>query len=608
MRMSLTAAPAATSATLPATDTLSPTPASAPAGPSQPTQPTQPAPPALVATSVRAHWTDRLAHVLLALAALALACFVLAPIVMILAKSVQNRDGTLAGIAHFRAYFESPALLRSVWNSLWISALATCITVPLAFGFAYALTRSRIACKGLLRNLALIPLLAPSLLAAISFIFWFGNQGLFKPWMGSTQIYGPLGIVASLVFATFPHALMILITALSLTDARLYEAADALGTSTVRKFFTITLPGARYGVVSAAMVVFTYAISDFGIPKVIGGNFHMLATDIYKLVIGMQDFSQGAVVSLMLLVPVAVTYCVDARVQRRQMALMSARSVPYVPRRSPRFDLAMAVFCWVMAALMLAVMGMAVYASFVKLWPYNFSLSLNHYRVGLVEGGVVDSYLNSLRMAGLAAVIGPVFIFATAYLLEKTRGMDWLRSFVRLMAVLPMGVPGLVLGLGYIFFFVPHANPLHGLYQTLGILVLVTIVHYYASCHLTAVTALKQLDAEFEAVSASLKVPFYKTFFRVTVPACLPAILEISRYLFINAMTTVSAVVFLYGADTKLASVEIVNLDESGDIGPAAAMATLVVLTSAFACLLYYLLQRVLDCKTQAWRQGQGND
>jgi iron(III) transport system permease protein len=580
MRMSLTAAPVNTSATLPATDTLPTDSAtSVPAGPANPGA--QPAPPALVTTSVRAHWTDRLAHLLLALAALALACFVLAPIVMVLAKSVQNRDGTLAGIAHFRAYFESPALLRSVWNSLWVSALATCITVPLAFAFAYALTRSRIACKGLLRNLALIPLLAPSLLAAISFIFWFG-----KPWMGSTQIYGPLGIVASLVFATFPHALMILITALSLTDARLYEAADALGTSTVRKFVTITVPGARYGLVSAAMVVFTYAISDFGIPKVIGGNFSMLATDIYKLVIGMQDFSQGAVVSLMLLVPVAVTYGIDARVQRRQMALMSARSVPYVPRRSPRFDLAMAVFCWLMAALMLAVMGMAVYASFVKLWPYNFSLSLNHYRVGL------------------AALIGPAFIFATAYLLEKTRGMDWLRGLVRLMAVLPMGVPGLVLGLGYIFFFVPQANPLHGLYQTLGILVLVTIVHYYASCHLTAVTALKQLDGEFEAVSASLKVPFYKTFFKVTVPACLPAILEISRYLFINAMTTVSAVVFLYGADTKLASVEIVNLDESGDIGPAAAMATLVVLTSAFACLLYYLLQRVLDCKTQAWRQG----
>lgn len=560
------------------------------------------------ASRVRAHWTDRLALALLGAAALALLCFVLAPIVMILAKSVQNRDGSLAGLAHFRAYLESPALLRSVWNSVWVSALATALTVPLAFTFAYALTRSRIACKGMLRNLAMIPLLAPSLLAAISFIFWFGNQGLLKPYMGETQIYGPLGIVASMVFATFPHALMILITALSLTDARLYEAADALGTATLRKFFTITVPGARYGLVSAAMVVFTYAISDFGIPKVIGGNFHMLATDIYKLVIGMQDFSQGAVVSLMLLVPVAVTYYIDARVQRRQMALMSARSVPYVPRRSRRFDLSMAAFCWAMAALMVAVMGMAIYASFVKLWPYNFSLSLDHYRVGLIEGGVVDSYFNSLRLAIACALLGPIFIFSTAYLLEKTRGLDWLRGFVRLMAVLPMGVPGLVLGLGYIFFFVPAANPLNVIYQTLGILVLVTIVHYYASCHLTALTALKQLDSEFEAVSASLKVPFYTTFLKVTVPACLPAILEISRYLFVNAMTTVSAVVFLYGADTKLASVEIVNLDESGDIGPAAAMAALVVLTSAFACLLYYLLQRVLDAKTQAWRQSGRND
>lgn len=564
--------------------------------------------PGIALGAVRTHWTDRIAHALLWAAALALLCFVLAPIVMILAKSVQNRDGTLAGIAHFRTYLATPTLWHSVWNSVWVSTLATAITVPIAFTFAYALTRSRIGAKGLLRNLALIPLLAPSLLAAISFIFWFGNQGLLKPYMGELQIYGPLGVVGALVFATFPHALMILITALSLTDARLYEAADALGTSTVRRFFTITVPAARYGLVSASMVVFTYAISDFGIPKVIGGNFHMLATDIYKLVIGMQDFSQGAVVALMLLVPVLVTYCIDARVQRRQMAQMSARSVPYAPRRSRRFDLAMAAFCWLVAALMVAVMGMAIYASFVKLWPYNFSLSLNHYRVGLVEGGVVASWFNSLKLALACALIGPVFIFTTAYLLEKTRGLQWLRGFVRLMAVLPMGVPGLVLGLGYIFFFVPAANPLNVLYQTLGILVLVTIVHYYASCHLTAVTALKQLDGEFEAVSASLKVPFYTTFLRVTVPACLPAIVEISRYLFINAMTTVSAVVFLYGTDTKLASVEIVNLDESGDIGPAAAMATLVVLTCAAACLAYHGLQRWLERRTQAWRGADERD
>ncbi|HEX7560437.1 MAG TPA: putative 2-aminoethylphosphonate ABC transporter permease subunit, partial [Usitatibacter sp.] len=548
------------------------------------------------------HWTDRVAHGLLILAGLALALFLLAPMVVILAKSVEDRAGEFVGLANFAQYFATPALLRSIWNSVWVSSLVTVLTLPLAFTFAYALTRSGIRWKTLLRNFALVPILAPSLLAAISFIFWFGNQGVLKPLMGEGQIYGAPGIVGSMVFATFPHALMILVTALSLTDARLYEAADSLGTSAARKFFTITVPGAKYGLISAAMVVFTYAISDFGIPKVIGGNFNMLATDIFKVVIGQQDFAKGAVVAIILLVPVAVTYGVDAYVQKRQSALLSARSVPYVPRRSRRFDWAMAAFCWTLALLMLAVLGMAIFASFVKLWPYNFSFSLDHYRLGLIDAGIFGAYLNSLHLAAWCATLGAAFIFATAYLLEKTRGLDAWRPFVRLMAVLPMGVPGMVLGLGYIFFFVPEGNPLHFIYGTMSILVLITVVHYYSSSHLTAVTALKQIDNEFEAVSASLRVPFWRTFFRVTVPVCLPAMLDISRYLFVNAMTTVSAVVFLYSPKTMLASVAIVNLDEAGDIGPAAAMASLIVVTSALVCGLYYFAQAWLDKRTQAWR------
>jgi iron(III) transport system permease protein len=173
---------------------------------------------------------------------------------------------------------------------------------------------------------------------------------------------------------------------------------------------------------------------------------------------------------------------------------------------------------------------------------------------------------------------------------------------VRLLAVLPMGVPGMVLGLGYIFFFVLAGNPLHFLYGSMAILVLNTVVHYYTSSHLTALTALKQIDNEFESVSASLKVPFWRTFFRVTVPVCLPSVLDVSRYLFVNAMTTVSAVVFLYSPKTMLASVAIVNLDEAGDIGAASAMATLVVLTSGAVCFVYFLVQRFLERRTQSWR------
>jgi len=555
------------------------------------------------AITQRVHWTERIGHLLLLAMGAVLGIALFAPIFMIMAKSVEDTDGNFVGLAHFAAYFETPALAQSIWNSVWVSGLVMLITVPAAFTFAYALTRSCMRFKTLLRNIALIPLLAPSLLSAISFIYWFGNQGAFKSWMGETQIYGARGIVLSLVYATFPHALMILITALSLTDARLYEAADSMGTRTLRKFFTITLPAAKYGLISAAMVVFTYAISDFGVPKVIGGSFNVMATDIFKLVIGQQDFAKGAVVGIMLLVPVFITYIVDLLVQRRQMAQLTSRSVPYSPKRARAFDAAMAAFCWLIAALMLAVLGMAVWASFVKLWPYDLSLSLNHYRMGLVEAGILDAYVNSIKMALWCATGGTVFVFVCAYLLEKTRGLDWVRPVLRMFAVLPMGVPGLVLGLGFIFFFNHPANPLNGIYHTMAILVISTVVHYYSSSHLTALTALKQIDNEFEAVSASLKVPFFKTFFVVTVPVCLPAILEISRYFFVNAMTTISAVVFLYSPDTMLAAIAILNLDEAGEIGPATAMATLIVLTSSAACFLYYLLNRFLEVKTQAWRK-----
>src|SRR6266478_2923355 len=550
-----------------------------------------------------ASWEDRLAQGLLLVSCALLTVFLLAPLAMILVKSTEDKSGAFVGLQLFREYLQNAALRDSAFNTLWVALVVTAITVPLAFTFAYALTRSCIPGKSAFRLIALTPILSPSMLAAISFIQWFGNQGALKSWLFGNTVYGPIGIIISAVYAIFPHALMIVLTSLLLADGRLYEAAESLGTPRLRKFFTITLPGARYGLVSAAMVVFSYTVSDFGIPKVIGGNFNVLALDIFKQVIGQQNFNKGAVVSLILLIPVLVAFVVDWIMQSRQQAQFSSRAVPYAPKRKMGFDALMFCYCLIVCLLLLAILGMAIYTSFIKLWPYDKSFSLRHYTFGLVDGGVISAFFNSLEMALLTAVFGTVLIFGGAYLIEKTRGMNGLRAAIRMLAAIPMGVPGMVLGLGYIFFFNHPDNPLNGLYHGMTILVIVTIIHYYTSSHLTAVTALKALDNEFEAVSASLKVPFYKTFFRVTVPVCLPAILDIARYLFINAMVTISAVVFLYSPDTKVASIAIINLDEAGEIGPAAAMSTLIVATSAAMCLIYAGATRWLLGTTQTWRK-----
>jgi len=525
------------------------------------------------------------------------------PLWWLLSKSFQNQNGDFIGLANYVQYFSTPALFASVWNSLFIALLSTAIVLPLAFVYAYALQRSCMRWKGLFQALALIPILAPSLLPAISLIYLFGNQGFLKGLMFGGSIYGPVGIVISQVFYCFPHALMILVASLSMADARLYEAADALGASKTRVFFTVTLPGAKYGVISAGFVIFTLVITDFGIAKVIGGKFNVLATDIFKQVIGQQNFEMGAVVGFVLLLPAVFAFGADRIIQRRQVALLSARAVPLIPKPAPRRDWGLFLFCAVVGGLIFALLAMAAWASFVTRWPYNLALTLKNYAFGDFDTNGWDAYWNSVVLASWTAVIGTVVVFLGAYLLEKTRGFAWGRGIAQFMAMLPMAVPGLVIGLAYIFFFNAKGNPLGFIYATMIILVVNSVTHFYTVSHLTATTALKQLDNEFEAVSASLKVSLLRTMARVTVPICIPAVLDITIYLFVNAMTTVSAVIFLYSTNTKLAAVTIINMDESGFTAAAAAMAMTIVATSAAVKIAHVLLTRRLDRTTQAWRR-----
>lgn len=551
----------------------------------------------------RASTEDWLMRGSIALLGLYLLFTLLLPLYFLLVKSVQDKDGNFIGLINFGRYFADPALTQSLVNTFSVSIIGTVITIFLAFLYAYALTRTCMAMRGVLKAVALVPLLAPSLLPGLALIYLFGNQGIFKGLLFGHEIYGPIGIIIGEVFFAFPHALIILVTALSVADQRLYEAADSLRASPPRIFMTVTLPGCRYGLISAAMVVFTLIFTDFGVPKVIGGSYNVLATDVYRQVIGQFNFQMGAVVGLLLLFPAVISFTVDRLVQRRQVALLSARAVPYVPRPRTKTDRVFLIISVTIAAMLLIILGMAFLGSIITYWPYKLEPTLKWYDFTRLGTDGWGPYFNSLRMAGMVALIGTAIVFTGAYLTEKSRGAKGLRSGLHLIAMVPLAVPGIVLGLAYIFFFNAPGNPLGFIYNTMAILVVNTICHFYTVCHLTAVTALKQVDAEFEAVSASLKVPLFRTFYRVTVPVCLPAILDISVYLFVNAMTTVSAVIFIYSADTKLMSINAINTDDAGNTASACAMGMVIVITSAVLKGVHSLLVRRLQTRTQAWRQ-----
>jgi iron(III) transport system permease protein len=529
---------------------------------------------------------------------------IILPLFTFLSKSLHDASGEFVGLGNYFAVFQSTRFISSVKNSVLISTLTVFITIPIAFTFAYALTRTCVPFKGLFRLIALIPLLSPTMLPAIALVYLFGTQGIFKEALFGADLYGPVGIVIAESIYTFPHALMILITALSLADARLYEAATSLKASSIRTFFYITIPGAKYGLVSASLVVFTLSITDFGIPKVIGGQFNVFATDIYVNVVGIRDFETAAVIGAMLLVPALLSFFVDLYVRKRQQAVLSSRSVPLRPKSNTLIDFWMTLFCVATCSAILLCFGMAFYASIVTFWPYNLNLTLTNYDFAAKTDLGWIAYYNSVVMAGTTALIGTVIVFLGAYLVEKLQFFGKLRSLLHIIAMMPMAIPGMVLGLSYLMFFNSPSNPLNALVGTTSIMVLSCISHFYTVSHLTAMTALKQIDAEFETVAASVKVPTTTLVRAVTVPIALPAILDVSVYFFLTSMTTISAIIFIFWPQTMTASIQMLFQSDNGDLAGAAALGTMIVLTSLVARLAHWIITRKFMGYFQRWRTG----
>ena len=525
------------------------------------------------------------------------------PLASLLLRAFEDQHGSFVGLRNFAVYVTTPSLVRSAWNSVWTAFITTCVVIPLAFAYAYGLTRSCMPGKWIFRAIMFLPILAPSLLPALSLIYLFGNQGMLRWMMDGGSIYGPWGIIGAQIFYCFPAAAILLSVALSTADGRLYEAAEALKASRFRIFLTVTLPGALYGLVSASVVVFTLVVTDFGIPKVIGGQFNVLATDVYKQVVGRQDLNMGAVVGLVLLLPAILAFLLDRWAHGKRTATLSGRAVAYRPKPRLRRDLPAFLLCLSVALALMVVVAVAAWGSFIRFWPYNLSLTLDNYDFARFDTAGWQAVWLSVKLSLITAFVGAALIFVIAYSLERGPQRGFLAGPLRLLATIPLAVPGLVLGLAFIIFFNHPANPFGIIYGTLAILVLNSIIHFYTVGHLTAVTAIRQLDPEFEAVSASLHVPIWQTFGRVTLPICLPAIFEILVFLFVSAMTTVSAVIFLYGPDTKPASVAVVHMDEAGQASAAAAMACVIMAISLSAKLMQLVVGGLFARVTSAWRR-----
>lgn len=547
---------------------------------------------------------------LLVLVLLTLITVIVLPLFAMFKQAFMDSDGNLVGFTHFSSYLQSRSLIQSMLNTITVSTATTAIAVPLAFGLAFVLTRTNIKGKSFFKALAMLPLFAPTMMHGLALTYLFGHQGLIStglfgllPFEWRIPLYGKVGIIISEVIYTFPQAFLILCAGLAVSDYRLYEAAESMGASSLRKMFTVTLPSVKYALLSAVVICFTLSFTDFGAPKVVGGQYNVLATDIFKQVVGQQNMSMGAVVGIVLTIPAILAFIVDRIVTRKQQAYVTSKSVPYSVKNNRLRNVWAYTYAIVLSAMILLLMGAVLLASVVKKWPYDMSLTWSNFDFSNAAAGGFDPFWNSIEMAAWTAVIGTIITFLFAYLIENGRVYRPIRQAAYFLSILPLALPGLVIGLSFIYFFNHPANPFHFIYGTMIILVLANVVHFYSVPFMTATATLKMLDKEFDNVSESMNVSKLRTFSRITVPLSLPAILEMAVYFFVNAMVTVSALVFLYASDLRIASVSIVSMDDAGDTAAAAAMSVLVVLLNVVVRFLYEAGTARLRRKMSAWQK-----
>jgi len=528
---------------------------------------------------------------------IALTLFFIYPMFTVFLRSITLADGSL-GFENYMQTLTSSGFWRATQHSILMGFTTMVFSLVLGFIIALGLHRCAFRGKWIIRIAIIMPLLAPSLVQALGLIFLLGRNGVINRVFGlDLDIYGFWGLTIANTLYAIPQVVMIIGASLVLLDARTYEAAEIMGAKPLRQFRDLTLPAIFFALLNAAFVVFIVTITDFGNAAVIGGDYSVLATEIYTQVVGLRNFNMGAVVGIMLLLPTVVSYYIERKAMQRQQGGVSGDIQAFVPSFTPSRDIPMAAACFFIAAMILAVVAIVVYASFVKLWPYNFDFTLKHFDI-TIAGGYSSLWITIAISLG-AAVGGTFLIFILS--LGLVRLPAAISQTIQVLAAMPAAVPGIVLGLAYILTFNSTSTPLYMLYGTATLIAVINFYHYHTQAFLTVMTGFRQFPKALEEASGSLGAGLGYTAVKVIAPFVSPMLVSVFFFLFMRSMVTLSAVVFLTTPQLDVAAVTIMRLDDAGLTSQAAAFSTCVMLV---VCIALGIMKLILSVQSRRTRHS----
>ena len=500
--------------------------------------------------------------------------FVIYPLAKTLIYSLTDETGAFS-LANLITILQTPRYGKVFGRTMALGLIVAVIATFIGYVFAYTVTRVNVPAKGFFKTMATLPILSPPFVLSLSIIFLFGKQGLIsKNLLGITgsSVYGLKSLIVVQVMSFFPIAYLTLSGILASIDASVEDAACNMGAGRWKTFWTVTFPLSLSGIISGALLVFIQSLEDFSNPATIGGDYTTLSIEVYNIITGSYDMRKGSVLALLLLLPAVIAYLLN-KYWVNKKSFVTVTGKPTQARKlieEPHIKWPLFAFCLIVSAIIILFYGTVIFASFVRTWGVDFSLTLDQYRKALQYGW--DSLKNSMTLGLISAVIGGLLGMVIAYITAKRNYYG--KRFIEVASVLMFAVPGTVLGISYILGF--NSKPL-ALTGTGLILVIVFTFRNMPVAIESGTTTLLQIDNSIEEASTILGADTGYSFRRITLPMLKNAFFSGIVYSFTKAITAVSAVIFLVSPRWKLVTSNIYSLFDLAKYGQAAAFVTMMV-------------------------------
>ncbi|MFR9172318.1 ABC transporter permease subunit [Evtepia sp.] len=505
------------------------------------------------------------------------------PAIRLLLKSFLGEDG-LTG-AYYLDVFSGKGFTTALGNSFAVSIVSALVAVGIAFVMAYIIHYTRLprGFKRFVQAVATLPMFLPTITYGFAIIYSFGKQGLITRLLGHQffDIYGFGGLLVGYVIYTVPVAFLLIHNTMGYVDKKTLVVSKAMGDGTLSTFWIAILRPLLGTLAGAFIQAFFLCFTDFGIPASVGGDYEVIATVLYNEMLGgVPDFNRGAVISVVMLLPSIVSILLLRFLERYNIRYDRISDADL--RRNPGRDTAWGLSGTVLAILILCMFVVIFVVPLVERWPYQTGFTLEHFQEVFSDNELQTVYLNSLGMALATALFGTLAAYGAALITARSKLPGWCKQVIDAIALVTNTIPGMVLGLAFLFVFSGTS-----LQNTFPLMILCNIVHYFSTPYLMMKNSLSKMNAGWETTAMLMGDSWPKTILRVVTPNAAASLIETFSYYFINSMVTISALIFLAGARTMVLTTKIKQLQYINEYDQVFVLSLLILATNLIAKAIF---------------------